>query len=74
VFGSAYAAALYLSQVLHFPPDQKVYVCGMKGIQEELEAQGIAWEGGEVLILAEVWMEIHACGRHLSLGLMTSLK
>ena len=46
IFGSSYSAAIYLSRVLHFPKDKKVYVLGEKGIEEELKAEGIAYEGG----------------------------
>ncbi|KAK8869633.1 hypothetical protein IAR55_000201 [Kwoniella newhampshirensis] len=45
-FGSAYASAVYLSQVLNFPKDKKVYVFGEEGIEEELDAVGIAHCGG----------------------------
>ncbi len=47
IFGSAYAAAVYISRVLQFPKDKKVYICGMKGIQDELDAEGVQWVGGE---------------------------
>ncbi|WFD31318.1 4-nitrophenylphosphatase [Malassezia sp. CBS 17886] len=46
VFSSAYASALYLSDVLKFPRDRKVYVIGMAGLEEELDAVGIAHLGG----------------------------
>ena len=46
IFGSSYSAAIYLSRVLHFPKNKKVYVLGERGIEEELEAEGIAYEGG----------------------------
>ncbi|WWD16105.1 hypothetical protein CI109_100530 [Kwoniella shandongensis] len=45
-FGSAYASAVYLSQVLKFPKDKKVYVFGEEGLEEELDAVGIAHSGG----------------------------
>ncbi|KAJ3129795.1 hypothetical protein HK100_008412 [Physocladia obscura] len=41
IFGSAYAAAYYIKNTLQFPSDKKVYVCGMEGIQEELDSEGI---------------------------------
>ncbi|KAI9014790.1 HAD-like domain-containing protein [Gaertneriomyces semiglobifer] len=47
IFGSSYAAAYYISNVLNFPKDKKVYVCGMAGIREELESEGIAYTGAE---------------------------
>jgi 4-nitrophenyl phosphatase len=46
VFGSSYSAAIYLSRVLKFPKDKKVYVLGERGVEEELEAEGIAYTGG----------------------------
>lgn len=46
VFSSAYASALYLKQVLQFPADRKVFVVGMAGLEEELDAVGIAHIGG----------------------------
>ncbi|KAI9209149.1 HAD-like domain-containing protein [Polychytrium aggregatum] len=45
IFGSAYAAACYVSQILKFPKDKKVYVCGMSGIAEELASEGINYCG-----------------------------
>ena len=48
VFGSSYAAAVYLSKVLQFPKDRKVYVIGMEGIEEELQAEGLQYLGGTV--------------------------
>ena len=48
IFGSAYAAAVYLSTVLNFPKDKKVFVVGMSGIEEELREEGIAFLGGTV--------------------------
>jgi 4-nitrophenyl phosphatase len=46
IFGSSYSAAIYLSRVLDFPKNKKVYVVGERGMEEELEAEGIAYEGG----------------------------
>lgn len=46
IFGSSYSAAIYLSQVIGFPKDKTVYVLGEKGIEEELEAEGISYVGG----------------------------
>ncbi|WVN86672.1 uncharacterized protein L203_101844 [Cryptococcus depauperatus CBS 7841] len=45
-FGSAYASAVYLSEVLKFPKDKKVYVFGEEGLEEELDECGIAHCGG----------------------------
>jgi len=46
VFGSAYAAAVYLSSVLDFPKDKRVYVIGMSGLEDELRDEGISFIGG----------------------------
>ncbi|KZT00721.1 2-phosphoglycolate phosphatase [Laetiporus sulphureus 93-53] len=46
VFGSAYASAVYISSVMKLPKDKKVYVIGMKGLEEELDEEGIAHIGG----------------------------
>jgi 4-nitrophenyl phosphatase len=46
IFGSSYSSAVYLSRVLKFPKDKKVYVLGERGIEEELEAEGISYVGG----------------------------
>ena len=48
IFGSAYAAATYLSSVLNFPMDKRVYVIGMSGIEDELRSEGISFIGGTV--------------------------
>ena len=48
VFGSAYAAAAYLSSVLKFPMDKRVYVIGMSGLEDELRSEGICFVGGTV--------------------------
>lgn len=48
IYGSAYASAVYLSTVVNFPKDKKVYVIGMKGLEEELDEEGIAHVGGTV--------------------------
>ncbi|KAJ3345566.1 hypothetical protein HDU91_007305 [Kappamyces sp. JEL0680] len=46
VFGSAYCAAFYIKNKLDFPPEKKVYICGMRGISDELDAMAIKWCGG----------------------------
>lgn len=46
IFGSAYASAVYIKRVLNFPEDQKVYVIGESGIEEELASEGIQYCGG----------------------------
>lgn len=48
MFGSAYAAAVYISSVIKLPKDKKVYVIGMSGIEEELREEGISFVGGTV--------------------------
>jgi 4-nitrophenyl phosphatase len=50
VFSSAYASAVYLKHVLKLPEDRSVYVVGMEGIQEELDAVGVRWCGGTVSV------------------------
>lgn len=50
IFGSAYASAIYLSKILNFPVDKKVYVIGTKGIEDELKSVGINFTGGSVRI------------------------
>ncbi|CAI2181028.1 5510_t:CDS:2 [Funneliformis geosporum] len=45
VFGSAYASAYYIKNVLKFPKEKKVYVVGDVGIIEELESEGIRYAG-----------------------------
>ncbi|KAI0287185.1 2-phosphoglycolate phosphatase [Russula brevipes] len=50
IFGSAYASAVYLSSVLNFPVDKKVYVIGMSGLEDELRSEGISFIGGTVSI------------------------
>ena len=54
VFGSAYAAAVYLSSVLKFPMDKKVYVIGMSGLEDELRSEGISFIGGTVNVTSSV--------------------
>ncbi|THH06255.1 hypothetical protein EW145_g4211 [Phellinidium pouzarii] len=46
IFGSAYAAAVYLSSVVKLPKDKKVFVIGMAGLEEELRDEGISFVGG----------------------------
>ncbi|GLB39616.1 putative 4-nitrophenylphosphatase [Lyophyllum shimeji] len=46
IFGSAYAAAVYLSTVIKLPKTKKVYVIGMGGLEEELHEEGISTLGG----------------------------
>ncbi|VDB96671.1 unnamed protein product [Peniophora sp. CBMAI 1063] len=46
VFGSAYATAVYVSTIMKLPKDKKVFVVGMKGLEEELAEEGISFIGG----------------------------
>ncbi|KAF5373467.1 hypothetical protein D9615_009499 [Tricholomella constricta] len=46
IYGSAYAAAVYLSTVIKLPKEKKVYVIGQAGLEEELHEEGIAFLGG----------------------------
>ena len=57
VFGSAYAAAVYLSSVLKFPTDKRVYVIGMSGLEDELRSEGISFIGGTVSITSSVILQ-----------------
>lgn len=41
IFSSAFATAAYLKQILQFPADKKVYIVGMSGIRDELNAENI---------------------------------
>jgi len=52
IFGSGYAAAVYLSSILKFPKDKRVYVIGEAGLEEELNSVGIGHAGGTVRRLA----------------------
>lgn len=47
IFGSAYCAAYYMKNRIDFPKHKKVYVCGMKGICDELDDVGIEWVGAD---------------------------
>ncbi|KAF8909755.1 p-nitrophenyl phosphatase [Gymnopilus junonius] len=46
IYGSAYAAAVYLSTVVKIPKDKKVYVIGQSGLEEELRDEGLTYIGG----------------------------
>ncbi|PPQ81367.1 hypothetical protein CVT25_015888 [Psilocybe cyanescens] len=46
IYGSAYAAAVYLSTVVKIPKTKKVYVIGQGGLEEELRDEGVAFIGG----------------------------
>ncbi|PAV17763.1 2-phosphoglycolate phosphatase [Pyrrhoderma noxium] len=46
IFGSAYAAAVYLSSVVKLPKDKKVFVIGQTGLEEELRNEGVPFTGG----------------------------
>lgn len=48
IYGSAYAAAVYISSVIKLPKDKKVYVIGQAGLEEELQDEGIVYIGGTV--------------------------
>jgi len=39
---------VYLSSVVKFPKDRKVYVIGEAGLEEELENEGVLHIGGTV--------------------------
>ncbi|KDR76871.1 hypothetical protein GALMADRAFT_245964 [Galerina marginata CBS 339.88] len=46
IYGSAYAAAVYLSSVINLPKTKKVYVIGQGGLEEELRDEGLTFIGG----------------------------
>ncbi|KAG7096027.1 hypothetical protein E1B28_006709 [Marasmius oreades] len=46
IYGSAYATAVYISSVLKLPKDNKVYVIGQSGLEDELRDEGISFLGG----------------------------
>jgi 4-nitrophenyl phosphatase len=48
IYGSAYAAAVYLSSIIKIPKDKKVYVIGQSGLEEELRDEGVQFIGGTV--------------------------
>lgn len=50
IFSSAFATAAYLKQILQFPADKKVYIVGMSGIRDELNAENIRTCGVDVCI------------------------
>ena len=56
IYGSAYASAVYLSSVMKLPKDQKVYVIGMSGLEEELSDEGVSFIGGTVGAWKEIQM------------------
>ncbi len=39
---------MYLSKILDFPKDKKVYLIGEKGLEDELKSVGIQYAGGTV--------------------------
>jgi hypothetical protein len=49
IYGSAYAAAVYLSSIIKIPKNKKVYVIGQNGLEEELRDEGIHYIGGTVI-------------------------
>lgn len=48
IFSSAYASVVYLTKVLSFPADKKVYVVGESGIEDELRSENVQICGGTV--------------------------
>lgn len=55
IYGSAYAAAVYLSSVVKVPKGKKVYVIGQSGLEEELRDEGLTYIGGTVLNI-KIWI------------------
>ena len=58
IYGSAFAAAVYISSVMKMPKDKKVYVIGMDGLEEELRDEGIAYLGGTVSAISSPLPEV----------------
>jgi 4-nitrophenyl phosphatase len=47
IFASSYSAAIYIARILNLPaPKNKVYILGEKGIETELESEGVDFIGG----------------------------
>ncbi|CAH2351341.1 4-nitrophenylphosphatase [[Candida] railenensis] len=46
IFGSSYAAAVYVDKILELPKDKKVWVLGEHGIEQELSELGYTTIGG----------------------------
>ena len=47
VFGSSYSAAVYISRIMKLsPPQNKVYVLGESGVEQELQAENVPFCGG----------------------------
>ncbi|KAF3922017.1 4-nitrophenylphosphatase [Dactylellina cionopaga] len=46
IFGSAYSTAVAIRRVYQIPDGKRVYVIGEKGIEEELDAEGVPHFGG----------------------------
>ena len=57
VFGSAHAAAIYLSSALKFSMDKKVCVIGMSGLEDELRSEGISFICGTVSVTSSVSLQ-----------------
>jgi 4-nitrophenyl phosphatase len=55
IYSSAYASAVYISSIMKLPKDQKVYVIGMSGIEEELREAGVSFIGGMASIIAAMY-------------------
>lgn len=53
IFSSAYATAIYVSNILKLPKDKKVWVLGQNGIEEELKEIGYETLGGTSIKLSE---------------------
>jgi hypothetical protein len=54
IYGSAYAAAVYISSVVKLPKDKKVYVIGQSGLEEELQDEGVSFIGGTVSLILSI--------------------
>ncbi|EGV65003.1 4-nitrophenylphosphatase [Yamadazyma tenuis] len=59
VFGSSYATAIYVNKILKLPTDQKIWILGEKGIEEELQELGYTTLGGSDPELTKDGVEFH---------------
>jgi hypothetical protein len=63
IFGSAYASAVYIAQILNLPKDKKVFVIGESGLEDELRSEGLTVCGGSVRMTAITSVPVNATPR-----------